>query len=112
MITWTLESGVLTIAGTGAMDDVDQPWENARGLIIKVVIRPGITQIGDLAFAGCENLTSVEIPASVFSVGRDAFLGCTSLALITYSGSESAWKAALSWYGVCLMYDTQVKYLS
>jgi hypothetical protein len=42
-----------------------------------------VTNIGELAFAWCANLTSVTIPDSVTSIGQSAFHSCTSLTGVT-----------------------------
>ena len=42
-----------------------------------------VTLIGDQAFDGCENLTSITIPGSVTSIGYYAFNGCENLSSIT-----------------------------
>lgn len=55
------DSGTLTISGTGDMYDYhfqESPWHN-NGSIKNVVIRNGVTSIGDVAFYGCESLTDV-----------------------------------------------------
>lgn len=42
-----------------------------------------VTSIGEDAFYGCSDLTSVTIPSSVISIGEHAFCFCTSLESIT-----------------------------
>ena len=91
-ITWSLDdNGTLTITGTGAMEDwssdVDVPWHANCSSIKTIVIDPGVTSIGDLAFISCINLTSVTIPNSVTSIGISAFHGCTSLIGVTIPSS-------------------------
>ena len=58
-----------------------------------LVIPNGVERIGYYAFYKRENLTSVTIPASVTGIGRDAFSNCTSLAEVTYLGTEEQWNA-------------------
>ena len=53
----------------------------------KVVIKEGITGIGDSAFAHCDNLKVVEIPSGVNQIGRNAFNGCKNLTLSVRAGS-------------------------
>lgn len=48
------------------------PWGNT---IEKVIIKNGVTAIGNYTFDGCYKLTSVTIPDSVTSIGGDAFSG-------------------------------------
>ena len=43
------------------------------------VIPSSVTSIGDYAFDGLSNLTSITIPESVTSIGRSAFYNCTGL---------------------------------
>ena len=42
----------------------------------------GVTEIRELAFAGCSGLTSLTIPSGVTSIGKWAFYGCSGLTSI------------------------------
>ena len=46
-----------------------------------------VTQIGDKAFKGCAELTSITIPDGVTGIGNNAFSGCTSLETVTIPNS-------------------------
>ena len=52
-------------------------------MLKKVVIPDGIKIIKPNAFRGFKDITSVHIPASVDSIGDDAFLGCTSISKVS-----------------------------
>ena len=54
------------------------------------VIPTSVTSIGDNAFAGCEELTSIDIPTSVTSVGDNAFAWCYGLTSITLPNSVTS----------------------
>ena len=49
-----------------------------------------VTSIGNCAFEGCENLTSVTIPSSVTSIGDSAFYGCFALTSVTIPNSVTS----------------------
>lgn len=51
-----------------------------------------IQSFEDCAFTGCDKLQSIEISASVTSIGEMAFYGCTKLHSVYYHGSQSNWK--------------------
>ena len=57
--------------------------------LTSIEIPEGVTSIGNYAFRGCTSLTSIEIPSSVTSIGDDAFRGCTSLTSIGMANSVS-----------------------
>lgn len=87
-LTWELsEDGVLTISGTGEMDDwtysnvsgVSTPWYDEKSIITRISIKNGVTSIGNYAFYNCSNLTEITIPDSVASIGNSAFGFCNSL---------------------------------
>lgn len=87
-LTWELsEDGVLTISGTGEMDDWNgtwrSPWYNNRDQITEVCIESGVTSLGSDAFIACNNLVNVIIPEEVTSIGESAFQNCSSLTEIT-----------------------------
>ncbi len=94
------QAGTLAVSGTDDLPDcvsgTDVPWHPVAADIRSVVIRQGITAIGTYSFAGCRNLTRVQIPASVTAVADNAFHGCVSLSDIVYGGTQTAWKQAFS----------------
>jgi len=70
--------------------DIYTPWINASETIHTIVIKEGVTTIGDFAFYACRNLTSITIPNSVTSIGSNAFWGCTSLSSVTFPNSVTS----------------------
>jgi hypothetical protein len=92
-LKWLLSSdGTLIISGKGAMPDYggvyNIPWYSLTYSITAVVIEEGVTHIGGWAFGGhYDNITSVTIPASVGTIGEDAFAGCTGLTSVTIPAS-------------------------
>ena len=54
------------------------------------VIPNSVTSIGQMAFRGCSNLTSVTIPNSVTSIGQMAFCECTGLTSVTIGSSVTS----------------------
>ena len=92
-VTWTLsDDGTLTISGKGAMYDYDYssydsketaPWSAFNYVVKKVVVKDGITKIGDGAFYSKLQLETASIPGSVKSIGNDAFSDCRNLTNIT-----------------------------
>ena len=53
-----------------------------------------MTSIGDFAFRGCANLTSVTIYDSVTSIGASAFYGCIGLTSMTIPDSVKTFGTA------------------
>ena len=80
----------LTLSGAGAIPDypiAETPWHELREHIKAIVLREGVTRIGDYAFYDCTALTSVEIPEGVTQIGESAFACCQSLESVTIPGS-------------------------
>ncbi len=83
-ILWSLTDGVLTITGTGAMDDFPEgaPWEEHKNEIVRVIISGGITYIGAYSFNDYDKLTEVEFGDDVYEIGERAFFSCDGLTVI------------------------------
>ncbi len=77
-ILWQLdENGLLTIKGSGEMQDFDYytlPWRAQRNKIKEVIIENGITSIGAYSFNQCTNLTRITLPDSIERISAYAFL--------------------------------------
>ncbi len=91
-LSWSLTSdGVLTISGTGAMEDFsnyrytgilsDVPWSTYKSsysadvVVTSVVIEEGVTTIGKGAFYGFTSLASVSLPSTLLEIHAYAFVG-------------------------------------
>ncbi len=61
--------------------------------IKSVVIRRGVTSIGDDAFSYCERLTSITIPDSVTRIGDGAFSYCHRLTGIAVDGKNQVYSS-------------------
>lgn len=78
-VEYTLsDDGTLTVSGYGDIYNYriwdDSPiWGNK--LVKKIIVKPGITSIGNYAFCGLQNLTSVTLPEGVKRIGHYAFNG-------------------------------------
>lgn len=120
-LVWRYEDGVLTVSGSGAMDDYaeEAPWAKYKEKIEKVVLE-GVTyigarafkdydgletvefgsklrEIGTEAFRSCEGLKEIELPASFKIFGESSFLGCTNLKKIHCSGNFPSFRLNSMW---------------
>lgn len=76
------ETGILTISGSGDMEDSDNYYYSPfarKNTIKQVVIENNVTSIGSFSFYECTNLASITIPDSVTKIGYAAFSGCSGL---------------------------------
>ena len=81
---WVQGDGTVHITGYniyGSAEKVDIPDK---------IDGKSVTGIGDWAFNGCTNLTSITIPDSVTEIGLSAFYDCTSLTSITIPNSVTS----------------------
>ncbi len=90
---WSLNGTVLTIYGTGYMEDYEAdyisnedyhltiaPWGDK---ISEVIILDGVKNVGDYAFSGCKSLTKVTLPESIEHIGQWSFAYCEKLESVT-----------------------------
>lgn len=82
-IRWELSAGTLTLSGRGEMRDYTDahmaPWLDSASAIKRIVVKEGITSIGDLSFYNCDKALFVALPESVTKIGNRAFKNCFSL---------------------------------
>ncbi len=92
--TWTLDNnGTLTISGEGKIKCGWKEYINQVSLsspIKKVIIDGNITEIGDLTFTFCDNLSEITIPETVTYIGESAFSFCSNLTSITIPDSVTS----------------------
>ena len=75
---YNLLNKTLTVSGKGEMTNfndigLDPPWfENYRQSVKSVVIRSGVTSVGDFAFDGM-GIESVSLPEGLVYIGKSAF---------------------------------------
>jgi hypothetical protein len=72
--------------------------------LTNVTIGPNLTGIGEGAFGGCYNLSSLVIPDAVTSIGNYAFLDCTSLRDIHLPNNLTS--IGVQWFGACFSLTT------
>ena len=100
--SYNSDSKKLNIFGSGAMADYtngNQPWAAHLAEVTKVDIDRDVTTIGQNAFRGCSNLTTLSLQATtLLTLGSDALSGCTALAHVYVPiSNESAYKTAAGW---------------
>ena len=80
-LVWAFDDGVLTITGTGRMDDyeADAPWAAYKDKIESVILTGGVTYIGARAFYQYNRLKSVDFGTKLTEIGEKAFSGCVAL---------------------------------
>lgn len=68
----------------------ESAFSSCKGLVSVTLPETTLTAIPNYAFYGCRELLSIDIPASVGSIGHQAFYECTKLATVTlHDGLQS-----------------------
>lgn len=76
----SFNNGTLIISGNGEITQtLIKNCGHSLSEIKKVIIKKGVTSIGEYAFAYCSSLKSVEIPNSIISINFWAFGCCSSI---------------------------------
>ena len=121
-VRWIYADGVLTLEGSGRMDDFPDgaPWADYKqdirelelqGSITYIgayaftdydaleILRLGdsLTEIGMAAFSGCDGLTAAELPASFRIFGKEAFSHCKNLTEFYFHGGFPKFKLNCMW---------------
>lgn len=120
-LVWSFEYNVLEISGYGEMDsysfDAAAPWAEFAGEIEHVIIGRDVQKIGayafsgldklttvsfeaesqltvieEFAFAGCTELTTIELPDTLEKLGEGTFADCEKLTLVVVPASVNAFE--------------------
>jgi len=109
-VTATLENGVFTVSGNGAMKNYntynenkeEAPWKSNKK-IKEIKIEKGVTHIGNSAFEDCRNVAKVTIADTVTRIGNYAFY-LTSIKEIQIPNSVTS--IGHSSFATCLKLET------
>ena len=110
-LTWALEDGILTISGSGAMNDYNgsaAPWNDRRNEITTLIVGEGVTYIGASAFRDCANLRAIYFLGNAPQFGDNRVFGGV-IATVFYFVTDPTWTAdvmgnlggALMWQPMC-----------
>ena len=86
--------GTLYVLGKGeyTTSSEDASWYSQRSSIKKIVVKEGITNIGNYAFEDCSNVTEVTLNNSG-TIGCSAFQNCSSLTRVNIGSGVSELKS-------------------
>ena len=88
-VRWSFENGTLSITGSGKMWNCsaqETPWNAYRNEIREVRVLNGVTHIGSFAFYQSD-LSSLSLPGSLVSIGKNAFFNANNLTNVTIPAS-------------------------
>ena len=85
------QTASLTISGSGAMPDYDdpalRPYADHASDIRRVYAAAGVTSVGKNAFSGFTSLETVELKGGVSSIGENAFSGDSAIRTLIFTDS-------------------------
>ena len=90
-VCWKCTSLQTLILGNGITEITTYQFSNKNNnlkSLVNVTIGTGVKTIGEKAFADY-NITSIEIPDNVETIGREAFTACTQLDSVTFGTNSS-----------------------
>ncbi len=105
---WTLEKGVLTVSGSGSVDEIKGDIKADE--VSNIIIGDGIETIGDGVFNGFTKVTDVKLPDSLVNIGKKSFAECKALKelaipdgvefidVTAFDGWDETQKIISSWY--------------
>lgn len=91
--SYKFDNDTLVISGSGSMDDYSKPseapWASYSDFIKSIVIEKSVEKTGQNAFAGCTELTSVQIKSKETAIHETSFQNCSKLTDVEVPG---VWK--------------------
>ena len=87
--TFSYSNGVLTVSGTGEIKNYgigDSPFAHNEE-ITEIIVKSGITSLGEWCFYDCENVAKVSLPNTLKEIQEGAFSECNCLTEITIPNS-------------------------
>lgn len=83
----------------------DTAWKSIKNQVKKIVIKSGITSICEKAFTSLPALKEVEVENGVIKIGAEAFAYCNNLEKVTLPASISVIGEDIVWTGSYWTYD-------
>lgn len=78
-VTASVDGDTLILAGTGSTYNNGNWYNDNKNNIKHIIVRNGVTSIGDWLFGRFDSISTVELPTTLISIGESAFYGCCSL---------------------------------
>lgn len=88
--TWAFASGKLTVSGSGALYDSFGSSLSNKDSIKEILVKNGITKIGESTFSYFSSLENVVLENGVKEIGSKAFYGMRNLKTITIPNSVTS----------------------